>query len=852
MTTLTQVVAAEIARSEAHSTFLRFTSSVHETMASTLAFQTSLLERFVGGDVSLNEILESTSPPHPRPLSPFGGEGRTIDPSPSEVGPKLVPVLDRAACLEFAIGSLARVLGPEFGEIDSFPSRVRLPDEPLMLVDRILEINAVPRSLSSGRVLTEHDVRAGAWYLDGGRAPTCIAVEAGQADLFLSGYLGIDFHTRGQAVYRLLDAVIRFHRGLPEAGSVLRYDIHIDHFFRQGETILFRFWFEGTVDGEPLLSMRNGVAGFFSAEELAAGKGVVQTELDRRPLPGIRPPEGPLVPMRAEFYSKSQVDALRSGDLARAFGPEFTGRRLAPSLCLPDGRMRLVDRVIHLDPNGGRYGVGLIRAEAEIDPHAWFLTCHFVDDQVMPGTLMYECCLHTLRIFLLRIGWVAEEGDGNWEPVPEIDGRLKCRGQVTATTQVVTYEVTLKEWGYRPEPYALADALMYADGKPIVEMNGLSLRLTGMNEARLRHLWSNRKPAGALFDHDRILAFAVGKPSVAFGEPYRIFDEGRIIARLPGPPYQFLDRITRIDCEPWKMVAGGSIVAEYDVPPDAWYFAAERQPTMPFSVLLEVALQPCGWLAAYIGSALTSPIDLSFRNLGGKAELLRPVRPDEGTLTIDVKITSVSASAGMILQNYTFEVRSGAESIYKGTTSFGFFSKTALSQQVGMREARLYEPDAVERGRAAASYPTEAPFPTDQLRMLDRIETLIPNGGPAELGFIQGTKRVDPTEWFFAAHFYQDPVCPGSLGLESFLQLLKFFAADRWQTVLSWEGVNLGKHEWLYRGQVVPKDSLVTVQAVITDRDDVTHTLKADGFLAVDGRIIYRMKDFTLTAGVCR
>ena len=27
---------------------------------------------------------------------------------------------------------------------------------------------------------------------------------------------------------------------------------------------------------------------------------------------------------------------------------------------------------------------------------------------------------------------------------------------------------------------------------------------------------------------------------------------------------------------------------------------------MPFAVLLEVALQPCGWLAAYMGSALTS------------------------------------------------------------------------------------------------------------------------------------------------------------------------------------------------------------------------------------------------------
>ena len=51
-----------------------------------------------------------------------------------------------------------RVLGPEFAVIDSHPTRVRLPDEPLMLVDRILTLEGEPRSLTSGRVVTEHDI----------------------------------------------------------------------------------------------------------------------------------------------------------------------------------------------------------------------------------------------------------------------------------------------------------------------------------------------------------------------------------------------------------------------------------------------------------------------------------------------------------------------------------------------------------------------------------------------------------------------------------------------------------------------------------------------------------------------
>jgi len=81
------------------------------------------------------------------------------------------------------------------------------------------------------------------------------------------------------------------------------------------------------------------------------------------------------------------------------------------------------------------------------------------------------------------------------------------------------------------------------------------------------------------------------------------------------------------------MVSGAMAEAQYDVPSDAWYFAADRQPLMPFSVLLEAALQPCGWLAAYVGSALTSPTDISFRNLGGNAVQHRPVTPESGTLT---------------------------------------------------------------------------------------------------------------------------------------------------------------------------------------------------------------------------
>ena len=54
----------------------------------------------------------------------------------------------RDMCLTFARGSVAAVLGPEFAPIDAHPTRVRLPDEPLMLCDRIMSVEGEPRSLS--------------------------------------------------------------------------------------------------------------------------------------------------------------------------------------------------------------------------------------------------------------------------------------------------------------------------------------------------------------------------------------------------------------------------------------------------------------------------------------------------------------------------------------------------------------------------------------------------------------------------------------------------------------------------------------------------------------------------------
>ena len=370
-----------------------------------------------------------------------------------------------------------------------------------------------------------------------------------------------------------------------------------------------------------------------------------------------------------------------------------------------------------------------------------------------------------------------------------------------------------------------------------------------------------------LFSKESILAFAQGNPSQAFGEKYTIFDKERQIARLPRPPYFFMDRVLKTNHPQWEMKPGGWIETQYEVPEDAWYFKANRASSLPFCILLEIALQPCGWLAAYAGSALESDDRLYFRNLGGKAELIEPLSKDCGTITIKSRMTDVSKAGDMIIQNFDYDVLKDGNSVYKGITHFGFFTGQALSNQIGIRDSRFDKYALPQKDLETSKtwqFKNDAPLtpddknndkntgmPSKVLRMIDDIEVLSLDGGIYEKGYVKATKKVDPTEWFFNAHFYQDPVCPGSLGIESFIQMIRFFLLKKFDIPMdSYEPrMSPGQsHEWIYRGQIIPSNKKIELHAhikeIFCENDD--YSIIADGVLIVDGICIYEMINFGL------
>src|SRR5690606_19648255 len=102
------------------------------------------------------------------------------------------------------------------------------------------------------------------------------------------------------------------------------------------------------------------------------------------------------------------------------------------------------------------------------------------------------------------------------------------------------------------------------------------------------------------------------------------------------------------------------------------------------------------------------------------------------------------------------------------TTMFGFFPARALAQQAGLPitaqdAARLRRPLDQDAGETLDYLTRLRPrLPSGTLLMLDRVVAVEPQGGTAGLGTAHGEKDVRPDEWFFKAHFFRDPVQPGS------------------------------------------------------------------------------------------
>ena len=797
--------------------------------------------------------------PAPPPPAPTGSGRRDGLPGPT---------FDRAQLELLASQPVSLLFGPKFAAQDGFAVQTRMPQPPMLLADRVTGIDAVPAALAelgpehaTGTIWTETDIRLDSWYLDAtGRIPAGLMTEAGQADLLLISWLGIDLLNHGERAYRLLGCELTYHGGRPEAGDTLRYEIHIDRHARHGGVRLFFFHYDCYVGDELRLSVRNGEAGFFTKAELDGTDGVNWDPAHCPPADDV-PLDAPAVRGAASSFTAEQVLAFADGRPADCFGPGWdVTRSHVRSPRIDDGRLLFLREVTEFDPAGGPWGRGYLRAETPVSADDWFFEGHFKNDPCMPGTLMLQGGLQAMAFYLAAMGFTVARDGWRFEVAGERPSTARCRGQVTPISRRIVYEVFVHGVSAGPEPTLYADILGSVDGVKAFHGQNIALQLvpdwplshwrqlgphteqTGggpVSPASLGGLVGHRESKavavsdGFAFDYPSLLACAWGRPSDAFGAGTQVFDGTRRIARLPGPPYHFMTRIVSVDGGQGAMRQGSRVVTEYDVPDQAWYFEQNGVAVMPFSVLMEIALQPCGWLACYVGCPLTAEIDLLFRNLDGTGRVTGEITPTARTVRTEAELTAISRSGEMIIVSFAVRCFADGAEVFALSTVFGYFPPSAFEHQTGLpvsESDRAALDASCDRTvdlttRPARYFAGAARLPGPMLLMLDRITGYWPEGGSAGLGRLRSEKDVDAGAWFFKAHFFQDPVQPGSLGMEAMCQLLQFYLIERGLT----EGVPhprfepvLLDHEviWKYRGQITPANRLIRVELEIVELGD--------------------------------
>jgi 3-hydroxymyristoyl/3-hydroxydecanoyl-(acyl carrier protein) dehydratase len=764
-------------------------------------------------------------------------------------------IWDSDDLLEFAEGKIAKVFGEDYAIIDTYQRRVRLPMEEYLLVSRVTKLDGVRGEYKPSKMTTEYDIPRNSPMTIDGQIPWAVAVESGQCDLLLISYLGIDFQCKGERVYRLLDCTLTFMDEIAMEGETLRYDISINSFAKSGESLLFFFSYDCFVDDRLLLKMDGGCAGFFTDGELDAGKGITHSDKELEARKKIKKTSfQPLLECSKTAFDKNDMLNLVEGNLGPCFGDNYDQNGLNPSLRFASKKMLMIDSVKRVDINGGAWGLGRVEGIKTLHPDHWYFPCHFKGDQVMAGSLMAEGCGQLLQFFLLYMGLHTKTSDARFQPILELPQKVRCRGQVTPQQGELIYRLEVKEIGTDPMPYAIADIDIILNGRVVVDFKDLGVRIVEKEKDDRYALSSDAIEDKALYTQYHMQHFAKGKISECFGPDFKIYDT-RTAPRTPNGDLQLTTRVIEVNGKRNDFSKPAFCVAEYEVPEDAWYYKNNSHPgVMPYSIIMEIALQPCGFISACMGTTLISPdTDLRGKTIVNKSTLLNTM-----------------AMGNTILQTFEFNMKVDDMDYYKGTASFGYFVASALKDQVGLDKGIDNHPmtekkylktrditliDLASDEAREKFYKTNLAKPhyrlTDpQLDFLSKVQ-IVKGGGEDNLGYIYADRPINRSDWFFDCHFFEDPVMPGSLGVESVFQALQVFALEE-DLGSMFNSPRFTQVEdniiWKYRGQISPEIDAMAIEVHITGitKTDDKVTVKGKASLWKDKIRIYEVKQIAL------
>lgn len=394
----------------------------------------------------------------------------------------------------------------------------------------------------------------------------------------------------------------------------------------------------------------------------------------------------------------------------------------------------------------------------------------------------------------------------------------------------------------------------HANEKAQVHSQFLSLRQSGLSQATSlieMQINSFHQTPGELFSISDLREFAEGDITACLGQNYSVY-EGRRTPRIPNGDLLLMNRILAIHGTPRVFSQKAAITSEYDVPSDAWYLPSDGEKTeLPISISLEIALQPCGFLSAYLETPLLFPNEeYFFRNLAGKVSFTNKVDIRGKHIRTQAVLLETIISGTTIIQHFSFELLCDGLIFLKGHSSFGYFPAQTMANQVGLDLGEPSEPwfsSNMPIKNLQVVNKEKSSLLTDRLELIEQFE-LDPCGGLYQEGYIYGNRINSAADWYYSCHFFQDPVMPGSLGIEAIANLMKIFARTQEKTHPTISLAIDQEMSWKYRGQVLQKNKQVHAEVHFQKRmgDDGTRLLSGHANLWADNMRIYEIQNLTL------
>lgn len=655
------------------------------------------------------------------------------------------------------------------------------------------------------------------------------------------------------SVYRPGRTDLSWHGDLPAAGTELRVRADAEVLGRDERGTRFAFTWQIRADGR-LLAEATGAAGFLLPAHAAEPLPEPARWPDRRVPEYPRQFRPPATTHRTQL-SWQELRALTSGYLADVLGPDFDFTDTA--LRLPEQAARLVHAVADIAPDSGRYAQGRLIASVVLQRGG-------APGGVDATALLAEAAAGVLQTYALHRGLHLCLPNSRFQPWDGCPSTIEVLDP-TALGGTLRYEVEVVELGLVPRPYLLADAVVLAGDHPVARLHGFGVLVrerpgTDITLAAWRpdpgppppHTALEQPPGVQRFHHAHCsegdLTMITGK-SAGITAPIR--------PRLPRGDLLMVDRALDYDGEPLAFSPGATLTSEYRVHKDPWYCRENGTGTVPNLLYMETSLQAAAQLSAAQGVVFTYPgSTLVCRNLEGRATLLRQADPRGHPLRHRTTLITHSPLPGAILHRYGYELTLPDGPVYTGESVHGFFTQEALDKQQGLDGGRFVPPWLHRQpvrppGLRRLDLTGDDRLGRGRLALLREAE-LLPEGGEHGAGYLLWERPVPKDDWFMAHHFLNDPVMPGSVGVESLFQSVSAFALA---TPLAEEvpdpilrpaaGVELA---WKYRGQIRPEHQAMRGEVHIRQVRRTANGLVviADGSIWRDRLRIYQVDNLAV------